>query len=600
MSVMNWDDYNASCESDEDDDWIDRAVANGMGFKSNAERQAYIDAIGDPLEHPLFAENEEAMKNHPLAKAFQGMKEEEQSHYKNALTYKDEGNMFVKKGTPEYYDKARAKYKTALEYVAKEEQHEELAVSKDLSEALKNTSVPIIPQKPKEDEVVTQDQLDELKSQIYSNLSLIELSCKNYRQCVEYSNEVICNIPGANKLKAHFRKCKALSGMKKHAKCIEACTVALAHVDELTAVALAENQSTDALKKTASDLKTIQSQCASEVNKIRQTLIANANAMIKRSERAEIGFRDAWEICQKHNIKLSYGQVTHPQQLKVWYPHYTIVEGTKTPLFPVLLLYPQHNKFDILSGVGDLDEMLAMSLIEIFPEPEEGEDNLVAWDTVGEYHISNLNVFLHVHPVLTKGGDADVKAGSNKAGASAVGQGVIGDVEEWVYSCHTLNEIKTGINSFVKPIEDSRPVKPVPTDLTVFDKLTGKYDSSDFSASTDKETKGESSSKKLFQRRNAHYLEQLKTEQHRIDTAPAGTYGNLLVNIHPGCTLRQVMNCPGVVLPGGLLTLIVYPKTNNKASEAFIKKNTKERGFSLKYLYPNGKLADTEPEFADK
>jgi len=598
MSVMSWDAYNASCESDDDDDWIDKAVANGMGFKSNEERQQYIDAIGDPLEHPLFAENEDAMKNHPLAKAFQGMKEEELSHYKNALVYKDEGNMFVKKGTLEYYAKARDKYKAALEYIAKHEKGEQLAESKDCSEVIKNTTIPVIPQKVVEEEAATQAQTDELKAQIYSNLSLIELSCKNYRQCVEYSNEVIVNIPGTNKLKAHFRKCKSLSGMKKHTKCSEACDVALAHMEALIATAVAESQNTDALKKTAADLTAMRTQCQSEINKAHLTLIANANAMIKRSEKAEVVYREAWEICQQHKIRLSYGQVTHPQQLKVWYPHYDpeTPKGTeKTPLFPVLLLYPQHNKFDILSGVNNLDEMLAYSLIEIFPEPEDEEEEeeeaptRVAWDVDGEYHISNLNVFMHVHPVLT-----------SSSGSGSGSGGLISTADEWVYSCHALNEIKTGVNSFVKPIENSgapAATKPASAGLTVFDKLTGKYDASVEGQGLEPsgESTAGSSSKKLFLRRNAHYMEQLKTEQHRIDTARAGTNGNLLVNVHVGCTLRQVLNCPGVVLSGGLLTLIVYPKINNKAADAFVKKNVKDRGFATKYLCPDGKLADSEP-----
>jgi hypothetical protein len=40
------------------------------GFKSDEERQAYIASLGDPEEHPLFAQTAEDCKDHPLVGAF--------------------------------------------------------------------------------------------------------------------------------------------------------------------------------------------------------------------------------------------------------------------------------------------------------------------------------------------------------------------------------------------------------------------------------------------------------------------------------------------------------------------------------------------------
>ena len=86
---------------DGETDWIDEALKKGFGFKSEvtshstnifsmalntcicmyskitnqAEKQAYLDSLGDPMEHPLWAESAEDCKDHPLAPAFRALNE---------------------------------------------------------------------------------------------------------------------------------------------------------------------------------------------------------------------------------------------------------------------------------------------------------------------------------------------------------------------------------------------------------------------------------------------------------------------------------------------------------------------------------------------
>ena len=74
------------------DDWYDKALASGQGFKSDAERQAYLDEMGDPLDHPMFATTTEQMERHPMTEAFRQLKEEDKSQYELCLLYKEEGN----------------------------------------------------------------------------------------------------------------------------------------------------------------------------------------------------------------------------------------------------------------------------------------------------------------------------------------------------------------------------------------------------------------------------------------------------------------------------------------------------------------------------
>ena len=104
----------------------------GMGFKSEEDKQAYLASLGDPLEHPLFAETAEDCKgkcineciqaymfvfelklasrqtvyscvflcfsnlDHPLAGAFRALNEEGKTSKELAEMYKEEGNEWLK------------------------------------------------------------------------------------------------------------------------------------------------------------------------------------------------------------------------------------------------------------------------------------------------------------------------------------------------------------------------------------------------------------------------------------------------------------------------------------------------------------------------
>lgn len=61
------------------DDWYDRALAAGFGFKSEEEKQEYIKSIGDPMKHPLFAQTTEDLEGHPLTEAFRVLREEDKT-----------------------------------------------------------------------------------------------------------------------------------------------------------------------------------------------------------------------------------------------------------------------------------------------------------------------------------------------------------------------------------------------------------------------------------------------------------------------------------------------------------------------------------------
>lgn len=566
-------------DDDDDEDWIDRCLAKGMGFKSPEERQAYLDSIGDPEQHPLFAGSREDMKDHPLATAFDELAEEKKTSNENAVIYKDEGNMALKKGA-EYYDMARIKYHTALTYIVKAE--------KEMSEDYVDTSAPvevfsspILPslyeacEKPTlpEDEAGKKEYRErtaEIKYQIYSNLSMLELTLKNYRQCIENANMSISIEPSTIKnAKAYFRKIKALVTLRKFAKAIELCLFVLESSKNIPHAPPVSPDIPKLLELSRREQK------VDEIKAYNKT-----NELIAYNKRRESSYKEAWDIFQKFKLHVTPATLDHPGQMKIYYPTYD--KSLHLPKFPVLLVYPQYKKFDIIEGVTELEDMIAVHLAEIFPELEdENQEPAVPWDVENEYHVSNLSVYNYIYPTLTQESDTS-------------SCGIIKSLCEWIFSCQSLHEIKTGNSAFIKPLPPPEGVTPPSTvsdcnislDMDHFDSLTG------FNA----EREDKKTEKDYMLLRKSYYMKELSKKTEYLNKNSVKSHDHSLINIHLGCTFKQILQTKGLILPGGLLTLIVYPNLtngrNNKAHEQFLKRNATDDGFSVKYLNPTGEVVN--------
>lgn len=62
----------------------------------------------------------------------------------------------------------------------------------------------------------------------------------------------------------------------------------------------------------------------------------------------------------------------------------------------MVVTYPQYNQIDIIQGTS-AETMLVMLLAEMFPEDEGNGVSSVEWDKKGEYHVSNLVVFVQLN-----------------------------------------------------------------------------------------------------------------------------------------------------------------------------------------------------------
>eukprot|EP01038_Epipyxis_sp_PR26KG_P006204 gene6204-8543_t len=351
------------------DNWYEDALKQGMGFKNDGERQAYISSLGDPLKHPMFATETEDLEGNMLVEGIRAIKEEGKSMIELCLMYKEEGNDWMKKNKPKAYHEAFDRYSHALSFLKQE------------YDSMKDND-------GKSSEI-SPEELAKLHSQVLSNRAQASLALKNYGSCRNDCTLAIRLWP-AN-FKAHYRRSKSLFSLKQFLECIKSC-------DEGLAVTL-NGESSTAIK----DLENLKINCQNELNKLK--LIENKINIEKEIEMKK--WSTVWNISNNSDIKIGYVSPTNRKPLQLHDTLPFIGNGENDTeinviYWPLLLLYPQYNKFDILQTCN-IDVMLVEYLAMVLPEPEELNPNngspqtAVDWDLYGEYHVSGLVSYLQLH-----------------------------------------------------------------------------------------------------------------------------------------------------------------------------------------------------------
>jgi tetratricopeptide (TPR) repeat protein len=338
---------------DELDDWYDKALKNGFGFKSEKEKQDYIASIGDPMKHPLFAQTTEDLEGNPLAEAFRSLREEDKTQVELAEMYKEEGNQWIKKGTKKDYFEAYARYTHALTFMDKADQ-----ARTDKTESAADSKV----------------DLHKVRSQILSNRALASSSVANYGKCYKDCDKAIALWPG--NIKAHYRKCKALLALKKYSECIAACSAGLA------------------VESGNKDFVQFRKQCESDMQSKSQ---AKADSQLRTLTELTQKWDTVYEISSTVGVTLGYPlyALPEPREMRDLWVH--VDSETDTVRWPVLLQYPQYGTYDVLSAAG-VDDMLVEHLAMAFPEKRDGPK--LDWDVGDEYHVSNLAVYIQLHASL--------------------------------------------------------------------------------------------------------------------------------------------------------------------------------------------------------
>ena len=209
------------------DDWYDNAIKAGQGFKTDKEREDYIKSIGDPMMHPLFAENTEDLEGNPLAEALRALREEDKTPIEVATMYKDEGNDWLKKGDKKSLNEAYDRYSHAINILegtasaaasgassftaatGLEPSEDKCTVSSLYPEELLSPHQQHLTQSVEEEKASLEEERM-LKSQILSNRAMVSLTLKNNGSCISDCDSSLSFWPG--NIKAHYRKCRALGG----------------------------------------------------------------------------------------------------------------------------------------------------------------------------------------------------------------------------------------------------------------------------------------------------------------------------------------------------------------------------------------------------
>lgn len=385
------------------DNWYDKALADGQGFKSKAERQAYIDEIGDPLDHPMFAETAEQIARHPLGDAFRLLREEDKTEYELVLMYKDEGNEFMKSKKQHDYKNAIDKYDESLSHIdAMETDRKEMVSGHDdgIGEASNDddieeiTSPAVMKRKDEEqqewgDKKAEGDEgrnidIPKLRSQVISNKALAQFGLKNYRTCITECDKALGAWPG--NMKAHFRKAKALSMIRKFHEVAAAYDAAVAIAELL--------ESVEEGIAVPPDLETVYKNATKEIAK-EEAL--QKEKIVKRVKRVR-EWASVWDICEQSSVSAAFPQPRDQQQLqlKSVFPHYDegLPQSVQSMRWPMLFLYPQYSELDVVQAAS-AEDMLAAHLALMFPELADMQGEApVPWDTLQEYQVSKLVLYV--------------------------------------------------------------------------------------------------------------------------------------------------------------------------------------------------------------
>jgi len=548
------DDDDASSDAfDATLDWYEAAVNSGRGFKSEKERQDYIASLGDPLKHPMFATSTEDLADNPLAEAIRALREEDKTFVQLAIMYKDEGNELMEK--KEAGD--GGKKNGSSQQKKKEEE------KKRIYEAFNNYSHSLTFLDKADDarargvEDTHDDGVDllKLRSQILGNRAMSSLALSNYGSCCRDAVSAILCWP--QNVKAHYRKCKSLVMLRKFELALAACREAEEACFADAGPAPESNG--------GSEFAELRRKCETELKKGAELKLAKEKAADCEREK----WANAWKICTDFQIVLGHSYPTEnsssgPQgfsggKLSGKMPHYdqaevevthggggSIREGeTKSVdmgvFWPILFLYPQYNKLDAIQGASG-EDMLAAHLAQMFPEEEDEEDG------------GGTDMGMNPSCSAPLRGPAVPWDAANEYHVSRLavylrlaGTPKITSSEEWILHCHELTALDEGTSN--------------------------KGD--------DDETESTSMATKFAQRQQLHEKERC-------------TFGiDDFVEIHMGCSLLQILTAPGHVLPGGLLTLVVYPR-GNAAHQQFLQKVQGGTGKTTRMLLPTGAISNVK------
>jgi tetratricopeptide (TPR) repeat protein len=499
---------------------IDMAVKQGKGW-SPGEKEEYMKRIlDDDFIPPMFCSTEEELVKTGLADAFAALQYEDDPSI-TMLEYKQKGtNAFLdgkrnQARNVQYYRDAINHYYEAIAWANKIEPQEQRQQKQKTKQKQQNCGV--------EFQEYTEQQLDEIKSTLYSNAALCHLQLKNWGHVRDDStNAVTFN---DQNIKAWYRLAKSYQMLQQYE-------------DAGTAI-----ESGLQVDSTNAELLKLQSTLG---DKIRKARIARQKRERIRAERVS-QIKQVWKHCNNNQhlggkiIRLGRvalvasvsddddyddGQDSADVRESRWHHHFPHTGVLPTPptstttmtagvwSWPCLFLYPSHSQSDFVKHFNE-DEMLAIRMADMFPEIDGDQKTTILWDYNNEFQCSKLAVYFEVNCP----NDIDTNNNNNNSKHTVV---------------HPDNvERLTDLASTMKFFESSRALKgdegPEMANLA-----------------------------KAVERKRLHRQRQAWKKLHgslwaKPDPCP-------VVRIHPAMTLKDILTDPRMVVANFMVTLVMIPE----------------------------------------
>jgi len=367
---------------------MEKAIAEGKGWKTEAERKKYLDKVNDDDYLPaIFCTNEEELANAPDAEAFAELLMDNETPSTMMQGCKDKGNESMKLGKQnvaknvQYYRDAINHYMQAIGWWDKI-----VPIDEDPPEGhIKDEKEKLAESRNEEHKEYTRKELDLYKSTLLSNKAMAHMELKNWGFVIEDSLKSLM-LNGSN-VKSWYRLAKAHETRREYEECMTACDKGL-KVDP-------DNK---ALKKVSDKV-------------MKKAEAARTARQKKEREKARrVGeVKSLWKFCKDKGIKL--GRVPLVNTLdddgdeddteeKRWnhqLPHTGKMPKIRSLMeyeFPAMFLYPAVGQSDFVDGM-ESGEMIALRLAQMFPD-EDGPTPM-PWDYNDEYKCSNLAIYFEVH-----------------------------------------------------------------------------------------------------------------------------------------------------------------------------------------------------------
>jgi tetratricopeptide (TPR) repeat protein len=484
---------------------MEEALANGKGWSSDAERQAYIDKVTDDEFLPaIFCSTPEELANAPDGASFQALLYDNQTAASNMVEKKDLGNEKLRLGRQnearnfQYYRDAVNAYTEAIgwagQIVCTDDESYEPAVDGDA-------------QKHDKHRLFTRQELAEYTSILHGNRAMSHMEIKNWGFAIADCKASIEQ--HKENLKSHYRLAKCHETRREYELALAACEQGL-EVDP----------SSVALQKI---LRAVNKEGQRE-RKARQT---------KERERVQRAgkIKAVYKWCKDKSIKLGrvplvstvdeededddeYGEKENSAKrwnhIQPFFGKMPEITSLMEYSWPTMFLYPSHNQSDFIPTFGG-DEMIALRLAEMFPEEEDSQP--VAWDYNHQFKCSNLALYFEVN--------------------GAPSDGV----------CHPESVLRLDdMSGTMRFFENARALKGV-----------------DGQAALEKARDEERMKLKV-----SRYMWQRTKGKHALPPVAD------VVQIHPACTLEQVLLDPKMIVPNLVLQIMVFP-VDHDAHKEFLK-----------------------------